>query len=409
MSAPKFPTPFQKKTLWNAVTGISLLILAALIVGALWLGINIIGLLQPVLIPVAIAGVIAYLLDPVVQWLVKKRKWSRVKSVSIVFAAGLLILGGLIASVVPATIRQGNDLWEQRQALVNRVKGTVQEYVEDHPDSELLEWFQPRKDAQSGAPLPSEAEQWFRNNMSKISSGAWNILSSGFRGASAFFGIALGICLVPIYLWFFLIEADPISKQWHDYIPLRASKAKDEIVGTLQEINGYLISFFRGQMLVSMIDGALVGIALTIIGLPYGLIIGFFVGVLGLIPYLGNLLCLVPAMIIAAVHFSNPANQWEAWPGDTIWMYPLIVAALFFIVQQINGFVTAPKIVGDSVGLHPMTVIFSVFFWSFLIGGVLGAILAVPLTASLKVLFRRYIWEARLNKEKETEATPAEA
>jgi predicted PurR-regulated permease PerM len=74
----------------------------------------------------------------------------------------------------------------------------------------------------------------------------------------------------------------------------------------------------------------------------------------------------------------------------------LIVLAVFFILQQINGLVTAPRIVGDSVGLHPLTVIFSVIFWSFLLGGLLGALLAVPLTAAIKVLFRRYLWERRL-------------
>jgi predicted PurR-regulated permease PerM len=74
----------------------------------------------------------------------------------------------------------------------------------------------------------------------------------------------------------------------------------------------------------------------------------------------------------------------------------LVVSAIFVVVQQVNSFVTQPKIVGDSVGLHPLTVIFSVLFWSLLIGGFLGVLLAVPLTASLKVLFRRYVWEKRL-------------
>jgi hypothetical protein len=87
-------------------------------------------------------------------------------------------------------------------------------------------------------------------------------------------------------------------------------------------------------------------------------------------------------------------NAWNWLPS--VWAYPLIVLAIFIILQQINGLVTAPKIVGDSVGLHPLTVIFSVLFWSLLLGGLLGALLAVPLTASVKVLFVRYIWEKRL-------------
>ena len=78
-------------------------------------------------------------------------------------------------------------------------------------------------------------------------------------------------------------------------------------------------------------------------------------------------------------------------------------------MQQVNSFVTQPKIVGDSVGLHPLTVIFSVLFWSLLIGGFLGVLLAVPLTASLKVLFRRYVWEKRLQQANAIAAAEAAA
>ena len=87
-------------------------------------------------------------------------------------------------------------------------------------------------------------------------------------------------------------------------------------------------------------------------------------------------------------------NTW-GWLPTQVWAYPLIVIGIFFVLQQINGLVTAPKIVGDSVGLHPVTVIFSMLFWSLLLGGLLGALLAVPLTAAVKVLFRHYIWEKR--------------
>lgn len=398
-----FPTVFQKKMLWNAVTGISLLILGALIVGAIWLGISIIALLQPVLIPVAVAGVIAYLLEPVVHKL-SQRGFSRMKSVIIVFVGATLVIGGISAVIIPKTIEQGGKLVQNRATIVERTKQEFIKWGEAHNDSQVVQWFKPVIDKQTGEELASPAETWLLNNTSRITDGAWAVLSSGLQGAGAFFGILLGIFLIPIYLWFFLIEADPIKKEWHKYIPMRASKMKDEIVACLSEINDYLIAFFRGQMLVSMIDGVLVGITLWIVGLPYALLIGFFVGILGLIPYLGNLMCLIPAMLIALAHYSVPDNQWN-WVGDKIWVYPLIIAGIFFVVQQINGFVTAPKIVGDSVGLHPMTVIFSVFFWTLLIGGVLGAILAVPLTAAVKVLFRRYIWERRLNREPDAPAS----
>jgi predicted PurR-regulated permease PerM len=206
-------------------------------------------------------------------------------------------------------------------------------------------------------------------------------------------GLVIGFLMVPIYLYYFLKESSGIKEHWHDYVPLRASKLKDELVDVIREINGYLISFFRGQVVVAFIDGILVGIALSIYGLPLGLLIGIMMAVLGVIPYIGNIICLIPACTLAYIHFGDHPG----WFGPANpWIYVAGVVAIFVVVQQINSLVTAPKIVGDSVGLHPMTVIFSMIFWSLLLGGFIGALLAVPLTASVKVLFRRYIWQKRI-------------
>jgi predicted PurR-regulated permease PerM len=164
------------------------------------------------------------------------------------------------------------------------------------------------------------------------------------------------------------------------------------LVSTLQEINRYLVSFFRGQVLVAAIDGFLVGIVLSIYGLPYGFMIGVFMAVLGVIPYIGNILCLVPACIIAYLHAQSADVPFDLSP----WAYLGGVVVIFVVVQQINSLVTSPKIVGDSVGLHPLTVIFSMLFWSLVLGGFVGTLLAVPLTAAVKVLFRRFIWERQL-------------
>jgi len=220
-------------------------------------------------------------------------------------------------------------------------------------------------------------------------------LSSSTNKALSILGFLVSAALIPIYLYYFLKESDSIKRNWKDYVPLKASDFKDEVTETLTEINGYLISFFRGQVLVAFIDGILVGIALTIFQLPYGLLIGLVMAFLGIIPYIGNIISLIPACIIAYVHFDNPEAQHIL--GSNPWSYVAGVVAIFVVVQQINSLVTAPKIVGDSVGLHPMTVIFSMFFWTLILGGFLGALLAVPMTAAIKVLFRRYVWNRKLN------------
>jgi predicted PurR-regulated permease PerM len=105
-----------------------------------------------------------------------------------------------------------------------------------------------------------------------------------------------------------------------------------------------------------------------------------------MIPYIGIVVCLIPAVLIAAA-------QW----GD--WTHPLMVAGVFLLVQNLEAIFIAPRIVGNSVGLHPMTVIVSIFVWGLLIGGLLGPILAVPLTATLKVLLARYVWGRRLREK----------
>ena len=211
-----------------------------------------------------------------------------------------------------------------------------------------------------------------------------------------FLGLAIGFLMVPIYLYYFLNESAAIKEHWHEYVPLKASRFKTELVETLTEVNGYLISFFRGQVLVAFIDGILVGIALTAFRLPLGLLIGILMAFLGIIPYIGNIITLIPACVLAYFHFSVAENQ--HFLGDNPWSYVVAVIAIFVIVQQINSLATAPKIVGDSVGLHPMTVIFSMLFWSLVLGGFVGALLAVPLTAAVKVLFRRYIWDRRMKE-----------
>jgi predicted PurR-regulated permease PerM len=104
------------------------------------------------------------------------------------------------------------------------------------------------------------------------------------------------------------------------------------------------------------------------------------VGFLGFIPYFGMMICWIPAVIIAAAQF-----------GD--WAHPLVVTIIFVAANNIDGMIIAPNIVGESVGLHPLTVIISVLAWSLILGALLGALLAVPLTATLKVLLKRYFWD----------------
>jgi predicted PurR-regulated permease PerM len=420
----RYPTPFQQKTLWNAAAGVSILILGLLVVGLVWLTGRVFGFLQPVLVPLIVAGIIAYLLDPVVR-LLEKRGLSRLWSVVSVFAAILLGAALLVAAVLPGIQRGHANLKglfkpQGEPVVVVVPEGADSERLSTALASELGELRQSNQDGvigwllaetdDKGEPVvKSQADdkrpplETFANSRAGrmlfeykgvIFKTGREWVSAGSTRVLGFIGLVLGMIMVPVYLFFFLKDSAAIRSQWHHYVPLKASRFKTELVETLQEINGYLVSFFRGQVLVAAIDGILVGIALTIFGLPYGFLIGVFMAILGVIPYIGNILCLIPACIIAWLHAKDGA-PFDMGP----WAYVGCVVAIFVVVQQINSLVTAPKIVGDSVGLHPLTVIFSMLFWSLVLGGFVGALLAVPLTAAVKVLFRRFIWARQLAEQ----------
>ena len=465
-----WPTDFQRRCLWTALTAGSLLATAAIAVYSLGIVAKVLQFLQPVLVPVAFAGILAYLLDPLVSRL-HARGVSRFRAMITIWIGFHALLLLLFLSVAVPTISQGarivrsnRDTWlDSVSHFVNDTVASFDRIVasfspptstpalpEPSPDlppprTHTVEQGESLASIAAGyglssaelelenagrtvAPglilsLPVSAQrsstatttptgkpkagfsdprltQWLARHGNEITSRSIAFISSTFQGAAGAFGYLVGFFLVPLYLYYFLKESAAIKENWSHYLPLRASQFKAELVDTLSEINGYLIAFFRGQMLVSLIDGLFVGISLSLIGLPYALLIGVFVAILGLIPYVGNLLCWLAAIAISITHFSQAAPDGTLLHGfagiEQVWAYPLIVSGIFILVQQVNSLVTAPRIVGDAVGLHPLTVIFSVLFWSLLIGGLLGALLAVPLTASVKVIFRRYLWERRV-------------
>ena len=424
-----YPTPFQRRTLWNACTGVSILVLGALLVGLIMLVGKVFGFLQPVLVPLVFAWIVAYVVEPVVGYL-EKRGMTRVWAIASLFAAILLGATLLVAAVLPGLSRAGQNIraflkpaeqilvvdedaengeaavGSDESQLVVTLARQLHELREKHQSGPVA-WLLAKVDEDGERVEPGDADGvdadsleffWRTRTGRALDESKGTILRTVYEWITAgstkvvgFLGLVIGMIMVPVYLFFFLKDSVAIRQYWHDYLPLKASHFKTEVVETLTEINGYLVSFFRGQVVVAIIDGILVGIALLIFGLPYAIIIGVFVALLGVIPYVGNIICLIPTCVIAYLHAQN-VQPFGLGP----WAYVGCVIGIFFLVQQVNSLVTAPKIVGDSVGLHPLTVIFSMLFWSLVLGGFVGALLAVPFTASLKVVFRRYFWERRM-------------
>ena len=400
----------------------------------IYVGANLISFLQPILIPVAIAVILAYLLDPLVTELCR-RKMGRGMAIVVIFASVFIALTGLIWWVVPTISVQSANFARELPGYTQKTRDRIVDLIVQYnrvvggttrgkaASSGLVNFLlgtppphapSPTPPATTPTPLPeataspvetisaapakiSSAErQQLEAKAGKIipnlerylptmAEKIWNIVKKSIGGFLGITGFLLSLIMVPIYLFFLLKERPRIEKRWKDYLPLRASPLKDEIAAALSEINSYVIAYFRGQLLVCLVDGTLIGSILTLFGLNFAPLIGLFVVILTMIPYIGIVICWVPAVLIAAF-------QW----GD--WTHPLIVTIIFIVVQNLEGMFYAPRIVGKSVGLHPMTVIVSIFVWGLLIGGLLGPILAVPLTATIKVLLTRYVWGPRLRE-----------
>ena len=437
----KIPSAFQRNVLWTAITALSITAIGALSIGLIYLGTRVIAFLQPILIPFALAGVLAYLLDPAVKW-IERRGLNRQRAVLVVFGIFTLAVGGLgtwvgfqaSAQSGKFVDRFGTYSGKARTAFVSWVNEIETKYKvtilphlpEPKTTPTVVVTPDPAPDPAPSTTTTTPATSpvtptvlgtttddfdlqsfltgdWVRTTLPGVVKNAWTFVKTSVGGFMGIFGFLLSFIIVPLYLFYFLTESAHIKETWSHYLPLRASNFKDEVVDCLTEINGYLIAFFRGQLFVSMINGLATGMGLMILGLDFGLLIGLMLCLFGMIPYLGIVICWIPAIIIASVQ--GPSTFFP--DGSPWWALPVLVTIIFAVVQQIDGLFITPKIVGESVGLHPMTVIVSVFVWALILGGLLGAILAVPLTASIKVLFQRYVWRARLAAQTVGGATTA--
>ena len=420
--------------MWAALTAFFVVLLIVIAGVVIYVGANLISFLQPILIPVAIAAILAYLLDPLVTELCR-RKMGRGMAIAVIFTSVFIALVGLFWWVVPTISLQSANFARELPGYTQKARDRIVDLIVQYnrvvggtagrgksASSGLVNFLlgtpPPHAPSPTPAAAPTPSPQTTESPVEAISAAPakissaerqqleakadkvipnlerylptladkiWNIIKKSIGGFLGVTGFLLSLIMVPIYLFFLLKERPRIEKRWKDYLPLRASPLKDEIAAAISEINSYVIAYFRGQLLVCLVDGTLIGSILTLLGLNFAPLIGLLVVILTMIPYVGIIVCWVPAVLIAAF-------QW----GD--WTHPLIVTIIFIVVQNLEGMFYAPRIVGKSVGLHPMTVIVSIFVWGLLIGGLLGPILAVPLTATIKVLLTRYVWGPRLRE-----------
>jgi len=409
------PSPRQTRVIWFGITSLAIAVSLALLASVIWGVGRALHLLSPVLWPLAVAGITAYLLDAVVDCF-ERRGMGRPRAIVAVFAIAFLLVLGFFAVVVPPVVHETRQLAERIPLYVKKTEARFQDWLNNPPP--WARRFLEKENLtaapdSSSTPVTNELPQtvasstnevsvtsstnnpsllsgplnqktirtatgWLANTLPEV--GSW--LFGQVGRVASWFGVLAGLALIPVYAFYFLLEKRRISSRWADYLPVSDSSFKNELVFILNSVNNYLIAFFRGQVLVAICDGILYSIGFLSIGLPYAALIGMMAIVLTMIPFLGAIVTCATALVIAVVQF-----------GD--WLHPLLVLMVFGIVQSLEGLFISPRIMGGRVGLHPLTIIIAVMTGTTLLGGLLGGILAIPLTAALRVLMFRYVWKAR--------------
>lgn len=315
--------------------------------------------LRDVLLPFVAGFALAYLLDPVADWL-ERRGFGRLASTLVILILFVLLLVLVLVIVVPLAGRQLTLFVENLPRTVSRLQELLAEQ-----GGPLLERL-------GGKEALADAQRSIGDFVSQGTTFVGTFLKSLWSGGQALLGAFSLLVITPVVAFYLLVDWDKMVAAVDAWLPLRH---RDTIRGLAREIDGAIAGFIRGQAAVCLILGTIYAVGLSVIGLNFGALIGMTAGILSFIPYVGSLTGLVLSVGVALVQF---------WPD---WTMVVATLGIFVAGQFVEGNILSPKLVGASVGLHPVWLMFALLAFGSLFGFV-GLLLAVPLAAAMGVLVR---------------------
>ena len=318
----------------------------------------VIALLKDILLPFVAGVALAYFLTPLADRLVALGLNRIVASLLIVATLAVIVVAALIL-VVPVIVAQAQDLIAALPGEITRLREMIETWARERlgPGFGGL-------DGQIGRASDALAENW-------ASLAGWAASSIWSRGLAIVNFLAL-MLVTPLVVFYLLIDWHAMLEKVDGWLP-RAHAASIRTLAS--DMNDSVAAFIRGQGTVCLILAALYAIALSAIGLNYGLLIGLATGLMAFIPFVGWALGFLMATAVAVMQY---------WPD----MLPiLLVVGVFLAVQGLDAGFLSPTIVGSKIGLHPVWLIFALFVFSYLFG-LVGTLVAVPLAAALGVLIR---------------------
>ena len=356
----------QGQTIAAAITTVATLVIVLALGLIAWLTARFLGHFSGVFLPLAVGAIAALVCRPYYEWLCGRLKLPPALAVVAVFLSVLVPLGAFVGFFGQMLVTQ----------LIDLISG-----LPDHVAG-VRAWLSQRQPQVAGllasTGLDERLREAFGNEQEAIVANLRQIglqaFSAGVNVAS-WFSALFGWVILPVYFAYFL-TASGIKFDSDGFLPFLKPETRQDVVYLVGEFVDIIVAFFRGQLIIAFMQGLLYAVGFTVVGLSYGFVIGLMLGMLNVIPYLGSIIGLAITIPLSLLQ-----------PGGGPWICGLTLLVIV-IVQQIEGWVLTPRIMGDRTGLHFMAIIVAIFFWGTALGGILGMVLAIPLTAFLASFWR---------------------
>jgi len=347
----------------------------ALFAGLAWGIVLLLDYLSDVLLPFVTGLVVAYFLDPVtnrVQHVIKQRVLAALFTlVSITLAVSLVVW-----FMVPMV---GNELADMGRTVSKMAANTelaqaAKEHLPENVWEEVNEIL--KRDDVKRYLTSDGALQMAKDTAKKLLPGVWGVLS----GAANVLTFITGLLVIMLYVVFLLIDYHNMAARWRDYLP---SSIRDDVSGFVEEFIRTTNRYFRSQALVACCVAVLFAIGFSIIGLPLAILMGIFIGLLNMVPYL-QIVGTIPCLLLAGLKALEQGDNFLGALG--------LVLLVFGVVQLIQETVLVSRFQGEAMGLSPAIILLSISVWGKLLG-FLGLILALPLTCLGLTYYHRYLWK----------------
>jgi predicted PurR-regulated permease PerM len=317
-----------------------------------------------ILIPLVFAFIIAYIFDPIVDYL-QKFKVPRAATIALLLLAIFGLIAGALIVIIPDFIQETVQLAETVQNNIPKIQTQLQQTFGNysgHPIAQTLSEY-----ARSGLGT-------LQKNMPQILKTVESVLTGALTYTFSFVGVIVNFLLFSVVSVYLLKDFHLVTTKMEDLVPLQYRSNILQIIG---KMNDKLRGFFRGQLVVGTILTAFYFVGLLLVGVPYALLLALVGGYGQIIPYMGIILAMIPAMLLALVKY-----------GDLT--HPLLAGGVYVLGQMLEGTVITPRVMADKVGLHPVVVILSILVFGKILG-FLGILIAIPLTTVLLVLLQEIL------------------